>query len=87
MYFKECNCILYCITFSNFQEHVVSILLKAGRREPAGMARCIALSALGMFVYRELTNHTFHPKVVEAMNVLLLALRVDLLLTFGYNNN
>lgn len=54
----------------------MSILLKAGRREPTAMARCISLSALGMFVYRELTNQTFHSKVVDAMNVLLLALKV-----------
>lgn len=54
----------------------MSILLRAGRREPTGMARCVALSALGMFVYKELTNQTFHKKVVDAMNVLLLALKV-----------
>lgn len=58
------------------QEHVVTILLRAGRREPTGMARCIALSALGMFVYKEFTNRNFHPKVVDAINVLLLALKV-----------
>lgn len=54
----------------------MSILLRAGRREPTGIARCISLSALGIFVYRELTNQTFHPKVVDAINVLLLALKV-----------
>lgn len=55
---------------------MVSILLRAGRREPSGKARCVALSGLGMFVYKELTNHSFHPKIVEAVNVLLLALKV-----------
>ncbi|XP_008195928.1 probable Rho GTPase-activating protein CG5521 isoform X1 [Tribolium castaneum] len=59
------------------KEHVVSILLRAGRREPKGKARCIALSALGMFVYKELTNQTFHPKVADAINVLLLALKFN----------
>ncbi|XP_066154941.1 probable Rho GTPase-activating protein CG5521 isoform X2 [Euwallacea fornicatus] len=61
----------------DIKEHVVSILLRAGRREPSGKARCIALSGLGMFVYKELTNHSFHPKIVEAMNVLLLALKFN----------
>lgn len=57
---------------------MVSILLRAGRREPSGKARCVALSGLGMFVYKELTNHSFHPKIVEAVNVLLLSLKVVL---------
>ncbi|XP_030754501.1 probable Rho GTPase-activating protein CG5521 [Sitophilus oryzae] len=61
----------------DIKEHVVSILLKAGRREPIGKARCIALSGLGMFIYKELTNHTFHGKVVEALNVLLMALKFN----------
>lgn len=55
---------------------MVSVLLRAGRREPTGIARCIALSALGIYVYRELANHTFHAKVPDAINVLLLALKV-----------
>lgn len=54
----------------------MTILLRAGRREPTGMARCIALSALGLFVYKEFTNRTFDNKVVDAINVLLLALKV-----------
>ncbi|XP_019874544.2 probable Rho GTPase-activating protein CG5521 isoform X2 [Aethina tumida] len=61
----------------DIKEHVVSILLRAGRREPSGKARCIALSALGMFVYKELANQTFHPKVSDALNVLLLALKFN----------
>lgn len=40
------------------------------------MARSIALSALGMFIYKEFTNQTFHPKITDAINVLLLALKV-----------
>ncbi|KAF5297114.1 hypothetical protein FQA39_LY02694 [Lamprigera yunnana] len=61
----------------DIKEHVVTILLRAGRREPTAMARCISLSALGMFVYKELTNRTFHPKVAEALNVILLALKFN----------
>jgi hypothetical protein len=59
------------------QDHILSILLKCGKREPAGLARCIALSSLGIYLYQELTHETFHPKIKEAMNVLLLALRVS----------
>lgn len=56
---------------------VVGILIRAGRYEPTGIARCIALSALGMFVYRELSNASFHPKIKDAINILLLALRFN----------
>lgn len=55
---------------------MVSILLRAGRREPTAMARCVALSALGMFVYNELTKESFHPKIVDATKVILMALKV-----------
>ncbi|KAB0803388.1 hypothetical protein PPYR_00358 [Photinus pyralis] len=61
----------------DIKEHVVTILLRAGRREPTGMARCISLSALGMFAYKELTNETFHSKTSEALNVILLALKFN----------
>lgn len=56
---------------------VVGILIRAGRYEPTGIARCIALSALGMFVYRELSNSTFHAKIKDAINILLSALRFN----------
>lgn len=72
---EECIQVMGC---PDVKEHVVSILLRAGRREPKGRARCIALSALGMFIYKELTNQTFHPKVADAINVLLLALKVSI---------
>lgn len=59
------------------KEHVVSILLRAGRHEPTGMARCVAITALGLFVYRELMNQTYHSKVLDAMNIILLALKFN----------
>lgn len=66
------------------KDHIVNILLKCGKREPAGLARCIALSSLGIYLYQELSNppnsngqHVFHPKMPEAINVLLLALRFN----------
>lgn len=68
---------LHIITCPDMKEMVVGILIRAGRYEPTGIARCIALSALGMFVYRELSNATFHPKIKDAINILLLALRFN----------
>ncbi|PNF30190.1 Ral GTPase-activating protein subunit alpha-2 [Cryptotermes secundus] len=62
---------------SDAKDHILSILLKCGKREPAGQARCIALSSLGIYLYQELTHEIFHPKNKEAMNVLLLALRFN----------
>lgn len=55
----------------------MGILLQAGRYEPTGVARCIALSALGIFVYRELSNGIFHPKIKDAITILLLALKFN----------
>ncbi|XP_021917093.1 ral GTPase-activating protein subunit alpha-1 isoform X3 [Zootermopsis nevadensis] len=62
---------------SDAKDHILSILLKCGKREPAGLARCIALSSLGIYLYHELTHETFYPKIKEAVNVLLLALRFN----------
>jgi hypothetical protein len=56
---------------------VIGVLLKAGKKEPNGLARCIALSSLGIFVYRELAHETFHPKLKDAIFVLLAALKFN----------
>ncbi|XP_035724570.1 probable Rho GTPase-activating protein CG5521 isoform X8 [Vespa mandarinia] len=57
------------------KEHVVNILLRSCRREPTGIARCLALSSIAMFAYRELSCKNQHPRIPEAVTVLLLALR------------
>ncbi|XP_015178189.1 PREDICTED: probable Rho GTPase-activating protein CG5521 isoform X3 [Polistes dominula] len=57
------------------KEHIVNILLRICRREPTGIARCLALSSIAMFVYRELSYKNQHPRIPEAVTVLLLALR------------
>lgn len=54
------------------------ILLRSCRREPTGIARCIAVSSIAMFVYRELCYKNQHPRIPEAVTVLLLALKVSL---------
>ncbi|KAK7793523.1 hypothetical protein R5R35_010590 [Gryllus longicercus] len=58
------------------KEYVLSVLLRCGKREPAALARCIALSSLGMYVYQQLLSPGPQPRVREAVNVLLLALRL-----------
>ncbi|KAK2161340.1 hypothetical protein LSH36_118g01030, partial [Paralvinella palmiformis] len=47
----------------DLKDHVVNILLRAGKKEPAGLARCIAISSLGIYLYEELSHGTQHPKI------------------------
>lgn len=61
---------------NDVKDHVISMLLKAGKKEPSGVARCIAISCVGIFLYDELTHNTQHPRLKEAINVLLAILRV-----------
>ena len=61
----------------------MAALLKAGKKEPAGLARCIAISSLGIFLYEELSHGTMHQKSKETINVLLATLRVRI--EFGLN--
>lgn len=68
---------LHLMACPDVKDHVVGILLRAGRREAKGKARCIALCALGIFVYKELTNKTFHPKVKDAIDVILQSLKFN----------
>ncbi|XP_072745344.1 probable Rho GTPase-activating protein CG5521 isoform X7 [Anoplolepis gracilipes] len=63
------------MTCPEVKEHIVTILLRSCRREPTGIARCLALSSIAMFAYKELSYKTQHPRVPEAVTVLLLALR------------
>ncbi|XP_077268633.1 putative Rho GTPase-activating protein CG5521 isoform X2 [Temnothorax americanus] len=63
------------MTCPEAKEHIVTILLRSCRREPTGIARCLALSSIAMFAYKELSYKTQHPRIPEAVTVLLLALR------------
>ncbi|KAK7504780.1 hypothetical protein BaRGS_00003808 [Batillaria attramentaria] len=68
-----------CLTTAQIQsdelkDRIIDLLLKAGKREPAGLARCVAVSSIGIFLYGELTHGSQHPKIKEAINVLLGAL-------------
>jgi len=68
---------LTMVTSTDLQDQVIKVLLNAGKKEPAGLARCIALSSLGIFVYRELVHESYHPKLKEAITVLLAALKFN----------
>jgi hypothetical protein len=50
--------------------------MRCCRRELTGVARCIALSSIAMFVYKELNYKSLHRTIPEAVNVLLLSLKV-----------
>ncbi|XP_043246445.1 ral GTPase-activating protein subunit alpha-1-like [Amphibalanus amphitrite] len=56
---------------------VVSVLLKAGRREPSVTARCTALVSLAIYLYEELTHATMHDKIKDAIHILLSALKCN----------
>ena len=68
---------LELISSADVKDQIVGVLLKSGKKEPAGLARCISLSSLGIFVYSELLHESFHPKIKEAIQVLLTALRFN----------
>ncbi|KAK9497959.1 hypothetical protein O3M35_003854 [Rhynocoris fuscipes] len=59
----------------DIREKILNLMLKAGKTEVSGLARCIALSNLGIFIYQELCKNQKHIKIKEAINTLLLALR------------
>ena len=68
---------LSLISSADVKDQIIGVLLKSGKKEPAGLARCISLSSLGIFVYSELLHQSFHPKIKEAIQVLLTALRFN----------
>jgi len=59
------------------QDYIVDALVTAGRKEPSAAARCVTLSSTGLWLYEELTtSQTKHPRLKEAINVLLVSLKV-----------
>ncbi|KAK6182371.1 hypothetical protein SNE40_010078 [Patella caerulea] len=63
------------LTRSDMKNHIIDSLLVAGKREPAGLARCVAVSSIGIFLYEELTHGTLHPKIKDGIDILLAALK------------
>ncbi|GIY68478.1 hypothetical protein CDAR_112172 [Caerostris darwini] len=68
---------LFTIACKDAKDHITSILFKAGKREPAGLARCIAVNSIGIYLYEELMNKTNHYRIKEAVTVLLIAVRFN----------
>ena len=59
------------------QDYIVEALLTSSKKEPAAAARCVALSSTGLWLYEELTSsQQRHSRVKEAINVLLVSLKV-----------
>ncbi|XP_063984657.1 probable Rho GTPase-activating protein CG5521 isoform X4 [Diachasmimorpha longicaudata] len=73
--FQPNACEIETIMCPDAKELILNILMRSCRREPTGVARCIALSSVAMFAYGELCHKSQHPKVPEAVTVLLQALR------------
>ncbi len=70
-------CVVIHCDVGAVQDELISALLKSGKKEPAGLARCVAISSLGIFLYEELSHGSIHPKLKDAINVLLATLRVS----------
>jgi hypothetical protein len=64
------------IKSSDTRDYVFTLLLRFGKMEQSGRARCIALSSIGFFMCEELRQGQAHPKMREAISVLLMSLRV-----------
>ncbi|XP_019625915.1 PREDICTED: ral GTPase-activating protein subunit alpha-1-like isoform X2 [Branchiostoma belcheri] len=65
------------MTCKDVKDHIVNILLKSGKKEPNVQARCTVLSCLGIYLYEELAHNTHHPKMKDAINVLLASLKFN----------
>ncbi|XP_066281374.1 ral GTPase-activating protein subunit alpha-1-like isoform X1 [Branchiostoma lanceolatum] len=65
------------MTCKDVKDHIVNILLKSGKKEPNVQARCTVLSCLGIYLYEELAHSTHHPKMKDAINVLLASLKFN----------
>ncbi|GAB6020527.1 hypothetical protein CHUAL_003210 [Chamberlinius hualienensis] len=57
------------------KDNIVGVLLKSGCKEPVGLARCVALSSLAIYLYEELTYNSVDGKLLDSLNVLLAALK------------
>lgn len=58
------------------QVQILQIILYTAKKEQSGLARCIALSGLGIYLIQEFERRSKHTYIKEAFNTLLLALKV-----------
>ncbi|KAM6144405.1 ral GTPase-activating protein subunit alpha-2 isoform 2-T2 [Erethizon dorsatum] len=57
------------------KHYLINILLKNATEEPNECARCVAICSLGVWICEELVQHTCHPQVKEAINVVGVTLK------------
>lgn len=76
---KENGSDIETTTCPEANELILEVLFRNCRHEPTGIARCIALSSIAMFAYRELCLQSQHPRVSEAITVLLQSLKVSII--------
>lgn len=57
------------------KHYLINILLKNATEEPSECARCIAICSLGVWICEELAQHTRHPRLKEAVNVIGVTLK------------
>ena len=55
----------------DLKEKVTSLLLRGVRKDLSSQERALTLTCLGLFVYQELATKTKHPRLMDAVNVLL----------------
>ncbi|XKL61926.1 hypothetical protein PGB90_001759 [Kerria lacca] len=56
---------------------ILNCLLYAAKKEQSGLARCIALSGLGIYLIQEFEKRSKHSKIEDVFNTLLLALKFN----------
>lgn len=71
---------------SLFQLRIVNALLHTAKKEQSGLARCVALSGLGIYLIQEFEKGSKHTSLNEAFNVILLALKVSGLIFYIHSS-
>uniref|UniRef100_A0A8D0DY11 Ral GTPase activating protein catalytic subunit alpha 2 n=1 Tax=Salvator merianae TaxID=96440 RepID=A0A8D0DY11_SALMN len=57
------------------KSYLINVLLRNAANEPSEASRCLALCCLGLWICEELVQHTNHPQVKDAINVLGVTLK------------
>ncbi|KAF2363976.1 Rap GTPase activating protein domain [Trinorchestia longiramus] len=61
---------------SDVKDHILTVLLKSGKRDGYWRTRCLALCALASSLYHQLNQPPPHPRLNDSVNVLLAALKI-----------
>ncbi|XP_062502638.1 ral GTPase-activating protein subunit alpha-2-like isoform X2 [Corticium candelabrum] len=66
----------HSVTFQTIENKLIDFFVKSARDEKSRMARCLAVSVVGLFVYSELAHKNLHSKLNESLQVILNSLMV-----------